>query len=84
MSENKQENRQASPVEIYNGNDAQQKRLAIRKEINGTPRPNFSHTFEKTDEERGILWTLRNAWRKALQAKGVGKRKFKTTIHIKL
>lgn len=84
MSENRNENRSTTPVDIYNSNEAQQKRLAIRKEINSMPRENFSKAFEKTDEERGMLWTLRNVWRKDLQAKGLTKRGFKTTIHIKL
>ena len=84
MAENKNENRSASPADIYNGNDAQQKRAAIHKEINSLPRPNFSHAFEKTDEERGLLWTLRNVWRKDVQAKGGTKRGFKATITVKL
>lgn len=84
MAENRNENKSASPADIYNGNDAQQKRLAIHKEINSFPRPNYSHAFEKTDEERGLLWTLRNVWRKDVQAKGGTKRGFKTTINVKL
>lgn len=81
---NRNENRQATPVDIYNSNEAQQKRLAVKREINSTPRPNYSHAFEKTDEERGLLWTLKNVWRKDVQAKGGTKRGFKTTINVKL
>lgn len=82
--QNKNENKAATPAEIYNSSEAIRNREQVKKEINSTPRLSFSNAFEKTDEERSKLWGLRNLWRKIIQGEGLSKRKVPMKTYLKL
>lgn len=77
----KKENKQQSVAEIYA--EATSTRESVRKEIQGPPRPNYSHAFEKTPQERGELYTVRQAWREDLKRRGFTKRNPPITVRSK-
>lgn len=81
---NKNENRASSPTDIYNSSESQHNRLNIFKEIQGPPRLNFSHSFEKTKEDRKELRAERKKWRKEIQEQGFGKRNVKMQTYLKV
>lgn len=80
---NKNENKGQSPVEIYNSHEAQSRREKIRKEINSTPRVDYSHAFQKTDAEKGEWWTERAKWRKSIKRAGYTKKNVPMQTYVK-
>ena len=76
----KNENKQQTPAEIYNSGEAIQNRENVQKEIQGPPRLNFSHAFQKTEQDQGELYTARKKWRDSIKAQGFTKRNPPITI----
>ena len=83
QKKNKNENKQLTPAEVYNSGEAIQNRANVQREIQGPPRINYSHAFEKTERDQGELYTARKKWREDLKKRGFTKRNPPITIRSK-
>lgn len=81
---NRNENKEQSFAQIYNSSQAISNREAVRKEINSTPLEINPKRFEKTPQERGMLYTLRHKWREMIKKQGLSKRKVPMQTYLKV